>query len=102
MTPLLTGYVRSLADQIQSLREANNTNDYDRLIEYARGLKGCGASYGFPDISTSATAALMALDSSTPDMDEIKRLVNALCQVLSRVKVRHAQSTQEPEENKAK
>ena len=86
MVPLITGYTRSLASKITSLREANANNDYEKLQHDISALKGSGTSYGFPDITAAATAALAALDADLPDMDEIKKLTNTLVLVLSRVK----------------
>lgn len=88
MVPLLTGYVRSLAGVMQQLRDAGNKQDYETIERLASGLKGSGTSYGYPDITSAATTLLAALDDSTPDLDGIKRLTNALVAVLSRVKVK--------------
>ena len=89
MLPLLTGYVRSLPTVIDKLRTANGNNDYDTILYLASSLKGCGSGYGFPDVTSKATGVLNALDADIPDMDEIKRLSNALASTLSRIKVRH-------------
>lgn len=87
MVPLLTGYARTIADKIQELRDANSKHDYDRLESLANALKGSGTSYGYPAITSSATVALLALQAEMPNMDEIRKAVNSLIQVLSRVRV---------------
>lgn len=88
MVALLTGYTRGLSENIQALREASKTNDYDTIEKIASTLKGCGTSYGYPAITDAATDALATLEHDVRDPEEVRRVTNTLAVVLSRIKMR--------------
>jgi len=88
MRPLLTAFTRGLSGYIEQLQEANSTNNYETLEEVSRTLKGAGSGYGLPPISTQAGEVLLALNDNAADMNKIRKSVNELISILSRVKLR--------------
>jgi HPt (histidine-containing phosphotransfer) domain-containing protein len=66
MQPLITDYVNRLPAQVAELRRALAAHDPDSLRKICHQLKGSGATFGFPPISTHAAAALEKLHSGLP------------------------------------
>ena len=61
MWPLIERYVDFARDAAEDLKLAYNKGAWDALAVQCRRLRGSGCSYGFPQVTATATAAHNAL-----------------------------------------
>ena len=82
---LIPGYLENRKDDIQSILEALQDGDYEKIRLLAHSMKGSGGGYGFVSITdigkSIETAAVERND------EEIKNQVNELSSFLDRVEV---------------
>ena len=81
MAPLLQKYKELMNDVIEQLKEARAKEDVEQLSLLAHRLKGSGASYGFPDISTVAGKYERAIEdgAEVPSVDnDLEKLIALL------------------------
>jgi hypothetical protein len=84
MWPLIERYVAYAREAAEDLKLAYNNGAWSSLAVQCRRLRGSGCSYGFPQVTTTATAALNALEGdplSTTARQTLARLI-ACCRAL--------------------
>jgi HPt (histidine-containing phosphotransfer) domain-containing protein len=54
--PVVAAYLSNCRQGLQSLKDAVERFDYDFIGSYGHRMKGCGASYGFPDLTETGAS----------------------------------------------
>ncbi len=85
LVDLIDEFVAGLGADIESMREALESGDYDGLCRLAHQMKGAGGSYGYPMLTEAAKAIEDAakakdVEASTTALDELE----SLCQAVGR------------------
>jgi signal transduction histidine kinase/FixJ family two-component response regulator len=86
--PLLPRFFANRRTDVHILREAVDKNDLAAVATLAHNMRGTGASYGFPEISTLGDALQLAGKRGV--VADISRLATELEQLLDRLEARYA------------
>ncbi len=89
MVELVEFFVEEMADRVQAISGAADTNDLGQLRTVAHQLKGAGAGYGFAPITETAGALERLIDESGPaaEVESMREQVDALIDLCRRATV---------------
>jgi len=76
-------FMRSVADALAAIRQAQSQHDRQRLIEEVHSVRGALAVFGHPQLATLCAQLEQALRDSTQEMtQELRELTDALARLL--------------------
>ncbi len=87
--PLLGKFFANRRNDVKTLRGAAETNDMQTIATLAHNMRGTGASYGFPEISTIGDGIQAA--GKRGDGPEVTRLVGELETLLDELEAQYAE-----------
>ena len=82
---LLERFISRLPERIATIQSLLDGNDLTGLRHAIHQLKGAGGGYGFPRITDRAAEAEERIKSPTPDLQEIRREVESLVELVREV-----------------
>ncbi len=82
---LIPGFMRNRRKEVDSLRAALESADYEQLRQLGHRMKGVGNSYGFPLVS--AIGAKIENQARSGDRGEIGALVAEYAEFLDKVTI---------------
>jgi signal transduction histidine kinase/CheY-like chemotaxis protein len=82
---LLERFISRLPERIATIQSLLDGNDLNGLRHAIHQLKGAGGGYGFPRITDRAAEAEERIKSPTPDLQEIRREVESLVELVRSV-----------------
>lgn len=82
---LIPGFLENRQEDIRSIREALEKDDYETIRTLGHSMKGSGGGYGFEAITDIGSSLEMA--AKEKDTDEIRRRLGELSDYLERVEV---------------
>lgn len=82
---LTIAYVTKLRKKIDTLREANEQEDFEYIVNIAHNMAGSGESFGIPDISKLASA--LESKAGQQHQESTTVLIEKLARLLQRLRV---------------
>ena len=87
MRPLIETFTKQVQRDAAELERLATTGQTDQIAQICRRLKGAGTGYGFASITDVSLLVLSRLDEPDNDVDQIRRSVDELANMLRRVTV---------------
>ena len=90
MQELIPGYLENRWEDIRSIMESLEKNDYKTIQVLGHDMKGTGGGYGFDAITLIGKSVEQA--AKDQNQDEVRKLVQDLTDFLNRVEIIYMQS----------
>jgi histidine phosphotransfer protein HptB len=83
---LIPGFLENRFKDIQNLKTASATNDFETLRSIGHSLKGVGGGYGFTGITV--IGADIEISAKSSDIKKINECITALEEYLDKIEIR--------------